>query len=61
MDIRQSFSPVLEKFVELHYRESFTPGFKRIKLYPGDVAETLSRLKKSEGERISLLVLDMDL
>lgn len=58
----KSFLPVLEKFVELHHKESFTPGFERIKLYPGDVAKTLPRFKKEcGGERISLLVLDMDL
>ena len=58
----KSFLPVLEKFVELHHKESFTPGFERIKLYPGDVAKTFPRFKKEcGGERISLLVLDMDL
>ena len=58
----KSFFPILNRLIDLHHKESFTPGFERIKLYPGDVKDTLPKfVEECGGERISLLILDMDL
>ena len=58
----KDFFPILQKLIDLHHTESPNPGFERISLYKGDATDTLIKFKhECKGERISLLILDMDL
>ena len=56
------FYEILKRLVDIHHKDSFVANGERISLVQGDVSETIPQFKKEHGgERISLLVLDMDL
>ena len=48
--------------IRLHNMDNLVPGVERVKLYPGELHQTIPQfIKSEEGVRISLLLVDLNL